>query len=120
MPTRSKRFWFVCPRDGRRCSVLYLLPGWTEFASLPRRVSYRTQRLTPRDRLLERSQRINMALGGSGSIFDGFPPKPKWMRWRTYDRKRAQAEAASRAALTFQAAQIDKWSPGWRERAGLA
>ena len=98
-PRGGLRFWMVCPRDGRLCSALYLLPGWTEFASLPRRVSYRTQRLTPRDRLLDRSQRINMAMGGSGSIFDEFPEKPKWMRWATYARKRADAERAGQASL---------------------
>ena len=31
---------------------------------------------------------LNLQLGGEGwSTWDRPPAKPKWMRWRTYDRK---------------------------------
>jgi hypothetical protein len=34
-----------------------------------------------------------MQVSGEGGIGD-YIPKPKWMRWRTYERKTARIEAA--------------------------
>ena len=35
-------------------------------------------------RIVRLRERIGQAPGGS--IVGGLPPKPKWMRWRTYER----------------------------------
>lgn len=119
-PHGGLRWWFVCPRTQNLCTVLHCPPGATAFAGrLAWRMSYLSQRRSHQDRPLEKARGIRMALGGGPSMLEPFPDKPKWMRWATYDRKQAQADVAGRAALAFQAAQIDKWSPGWRERAGL-
>jgi hypothetical protein len=37
-------------------------------------------------RVQRQATKIYRALGGDGNWLDGPPPKPKWMRWRTYDR----------------------------------
>jgi len=43
-----------------------------------------------------------MKLGGSGSLADDFPDKPKGMHWRTFNRQLARfQEAESRAIPPF-------------------
>ena len=49
-----------------------------------RNLAYGTQRETTGYRDLYRAQRIRMKLGGSGSLGDPFPPRPKGMHERTY------------------------------------
>ena len=50
------------------------------------RLAYRSQREAPHDRALRRAFKLRGKLGADGGIGD-YVPKPKWMRWRTYDRK---------------------------------
>jgi hypothetical protein len=60
-----------------------------------RQVAYGSQFETPRDRALSAAQAIRCKLGGKDYIsIDGdMPPKPKWMRWRTYERITQRCEA---------------------------
>ena len=53
-----------------------------------RQVAYGSQFETPRGRALLAAQAIRCKLGGKDyiSIDDDMPPKPKWMRWNTYER----------------------------------
>jgi hypothetical protein len=44
---------------------------------------------TPYDRALRRAFKLQGRLGADRGIGDHIP-KPKWMRWRTYDRKLEQ------------------------------
>ena len=93
------QWYFVCPTTARLASVLWLPPGASRFASRQtwgRRVAYGSQFQTSHDRALTRAQDIRMRLGGRAyaSLIDGLtPPKPKGMRWRTYDRHIAKSEA---------------------------
>ncbi len=79
--------WFaICPATGKRAAKLYSLGG-AGFHSRHRygRVAYRTQRaaraidctLMRRDRILTRDLK---------STDPDYVPKPKWMRWKTYER----------------------------------
>lgn len=90
--------WFaICPATGRRAAKLYSLGG-AGFHSRHRygRVAYRTQRapsaidrtLMRRDRILTRDLK---------SDDPAYAPKPKWMRWKTYDRLTAQLWQAEEA-----------------------
>ena len=45
-------------------------------------------------RALGRAQAIRMKLGGSPSLIEDFPLKPKGMQWRTYERLKRQAADA--------------------------
>jgi hypothetical protein len=47
---------------------------------------------TPTRRALDEA--LLCKLGGSMNLFEPIPAKPKWMRWRTYDRHIARIEAA--------------------------
>lgn len=87
--------WFArCPVTGRRAAKLYSLGG-AGFHARARYgcVAYRTQRApTAFDRVLMRRDRILFQrLNGDDP---DFVPKPKWMRWKTYDRLMAQLSAA--------------------------
>jgi hypothetical protein len=51
-------------------------------------VAYSSQFQTRYDRALRAAQSLRIKLGGPDwAGFNGDdPPKPKWMRWKTYDR----------------------------------
>jgi hypothetical protein len=51
-------------------------------------LGYACQRDDRFGRLQRRAAKLNRQLGGEGwSSWEDPPSKPKWMRWRTYDRK---------------------------------
>jgi hypothetical protein len=73
---------------------LYLPSGAFTFASRQAyRLAYRSQRETPYDRALRRGFKLRGKLGADGGMGD-YVPKPKWMRWPTYDRKLEEVFAA--------------------------
>lgn len=86
-PFGGRRWWWICPRTGRRVVKLYLPSGAFTFASRQaHRLAYKSQRETNYDRALRRAFKLRGRLGADGGIGD-YVPKPKWMRLRTYDRK---------------------------------
>jgi hypothetical protein len=98
------QWYFLCPVKRWPCSVLWRPPGARFFASreaFGRQVAYGSQFESARDRALTKAQRIRQRLGGrewlSGS--EGFPPKPKGMHWKTYNRLREQCDARQNFAL---------------------
>ena len=101
----GRRWWFRCPRTGRKVTQLYLPNGgWCFWSRQAYRLGYACQREVPHDRLLRRAQKLHLALGGDGAV-DFLPLKPKWMRWRTYERQVAAIEAlVDRADAAFFAA----------------
>lgn len=121
-PFGGRRWWFLCPVTGSRAAVLYMPTGRTRFASQAALGgSYRTQRISPRDRAMEAAQDIRMAMGADGNLFNAFPPKPPRMHWSTYERKRERAERARDKSLAALAALLDRTRPAWRSSAaGIA
>ena len=93
-PFGGRRWWFVCPKTGRRVAKLYMPAGAVTFASrYAYRMAYSSQRLSRHDRALNRAFRLRKCLGSDGGI--GAPiDKPKGMRWRTFDRLMGQLAAA--------------------------
>ena len=81
--------------------------GWCFWSPQAYGLGYACQRAAPHDRLLRRAQKLHLALGGDGAV--DFPPlKPKWMRWRTYERRVAAIEAVvERADAAFSAFMTD-------------
>jgi hypothetical protein len=90
----GERAWFICPARGcgRRVAILY---GGAIFACRQcHQLAYDTQNQTVHSRALGCAQTIRMKLGGSPSLIEDFPLKPKGMQWRTYERlKRRAADA---------------------------
>jgi hypothetical protein len=92
------RYWFACPRCGRRRRVLYSYPrpGRHRFAC--RRchgLRYYSHRESREDRLCRRAKKLWTRAGSE----DGSEPwqKPKWMRWETFSRLVLAGRAAQEA-----------------------
>lgn len=86
----GKRWWMLCPVNGRRVGKLYLPPGGDIFASRKAwRLGYQCQRDAARDRPFERLFRLQKKLGCTHGweqpIF-----KPKGMWERTWQRHLAE------------------------------
>jgi hypothetical protein len=87
------RQWFLlCPHTNRRAMVLWIPPGARSFACRQRwgrQVAYASQFLDRGNRAHRGQAKIKSCLCSIGH-FDpvewDLPPKPKWMRWRTYNR----------------------------------
>ncbi len=91
----GRRWWFRCPATGRRCAKLHLPIGQRIFASrMAHDLGYQSHRVQTYDRALDRAQDIRMRLGGSPSLTEPFPERPKNMWWRTFWRLKESAHAA--------------------------
>lgn len=87
-PFGGSRAWFLCPSCDRRCAVLYPVQCRACLG-----LGYASERLSPADRATLQSQRHRRRLGqDGGSIAAPLPSKPKWMRWHTYLRMRAECK----------------------------
>ena len=84
------QWYFVCPVMNRYASVLWMPPGAKHFCSRQawdNRVAYASQCQTPFDRACRGQAKITAKLIGEHDPDEwDLPPKPKWMRWRTYNR----------------------------------
>jgi hypothetical protein len=107
-PFGGRRWWFICPRTGRRAAKLHLPNGAFTFASRQAyRLAYACQREPAHDRALRSAFKLRAKLGGDGGIGDYFP-KPKWMRWRTYDRAMARIDKAEEVVEAHTAFLLDR------------
>jgi hypothetical protein len=86
-PFGGVRWWFQCPRTGARACKLYLPRGGHQFwCRRAYRLAYACQRETSDTRLHRAIGKVHRKLGRKGGAWDDLPDKPKWMRWRTYER----------------------------------
>jgi hypothetical protein len=86
----GRQWFFLCPYLNRRATVLWMPPGARAFACRQRwgrQVVYASDLLDRDNRAQQGQAKIRARLCAAGG-FDpdewDFPPKPKWMRWRTY------------------------------------
>jgi hypothetical protein len=110
----GRRWWFQCPRTGRRTTKLFLPNGgWHFWSRQAYGLGYACQREDRFGRLQRRAAMLNRQLGGEGwGSWDTPPTKPKWTRWRTYERKYERWERAVDKAgeeFTIRAAHLLKW-----------
>lgn len=86
-PFGGAQTYFECGPCMRRVCILYRLGG-TWACQRCHKLTHWTQAITARQRRVRRIVRLRERIGQApgGSIVGGLPPKPKWMRWRTYDR----------------------------------
>jgi hypothetical protein len=101
------RYWFLCPVTGERTRCLYLPRDADAFASRAvRGLSYRSQSESAFWRGVRQAQKIRVNLGGDPSIYSPFPPRPRGMHKRRYERLKREAaeiEASGRALLASRA-----------------
>jgi hypothetical protein len=102
----GSRAWFLCPAVGcgRRVAILY---GGGIFACRHcYQLAYASAREDAGDRAARRADELRARLGWEPSILNGDGDKPKWMRWRTFDRLTAKhdqlvGQSMQAAALKF-------------------
>jgi hypothetical protein len=86
----GERPWFVCPAlgCGRRVAILY---GGGIFACRHcYQLAYPSAREDISDRAARRADRLRARLDWKPGILNGAGTKPKWMRWRTFERLAAE------------------------------
>jgi hypothetical protein len=106
-PFGGRRWWFTCPQTGVRVGKLYLPNGAFTFASRQAyRLAYACQREQSHDRASRRAFKLRGKLGAEGGIGD-FIPKPKWMRWPTYERKLEEVFAAEEVVDAYLGAALE-------------
>jgi hypothetical protein len=100
----GRRQWLQCLSCRKGCRVLF---GGSYFRcrrchGLKYEAQYEPRWLSG----TSRAQKIRERYGGSGSLDEPFPEKPKGMHWRTYDRLTAQDE---RLTAIWARGMIDKF-----------
>ncbi len=92
------KWWFICPlvvnnrACGRRVRKLFMPPGGSFYGCRHcYELRYRSRSADRKHRVLAKTQTLRMRLGGTESIIDALPAKPKRMRWRTYLLMRERA-----------------------------
>jgi hypothetical protein len=86
----GKQWYFRCPVTSSKCSVVWMPPGANRFCSRQawgKQVAYSTQFESKFDRAISARQKVKSRLIADLDPRDWeLPPKPKWMRWDTYER----------------------------------
>jgi hypothetical protein len=86
----GRQWYFMCPVMNRRASVLWMPPGARRFSSRQAwggSVAY-TSQFADRDNRahIGKAKIKSRLIAGLDPDEWDLPPKPKWMRWRTYNR----------------------------------
>lgn len=88
------QWYFMCPTLNHPVSVLWMPPGARTFRSRQawgRQVAYVSQFVGETDRIWRAKGRIKAKLIADLDPDEwDLPPKPKWVRWRTYQRYEAR------------------------------
>ena len=117
-PFGGHRWYIICPTTGSRCQCLYLPRGATHFRSrlgFRCRLQYHSQQQNLPTRLMESGRGIAAKVLGAGprawreKYRDwNFPPKPPWMRWKTYNREFARWQSYEDRGLASLVSSILK------------
>lgn len=100
----GRQYYFVCPFTARRCSVLWRFEeGRFACRQAWRNVAYKSQFADATNRCHLMKMKIQRRLSGKDWA-DLLPPKPKRMRWKTYERweKRFDLQDAMLDALLLR------------------
>jgi len=65
---------------------------------------------------MERARKIQVRLGGSPSLFDPFPGKPKGMWWKTYERLFRECAAREATMTRLLMEWLDKQRSSTRQK----
>lgn len=86
----GQQWYFMCPVMRKKCSVVWLPSGANCFCSRQawdKQIAYSTQFEFTFDRAITAREKVKSRLiDDLNPRHWDLPPKPKWMRWRTYER----------------------------------
>lgn len=85
------RPWFLCPRCGRRCGVLYCQMEFACRSCLNLR--YTSQYESPRERMLRQLLKIRKVIGADMDVYGPLAPPPKGMSERKWQKLCDEHEA---------------------------
>ena len=109
-PIGGMREWFECPRCRRACRVLY---GRAAFrCRLCASLIYASQAEHASGRARLGAQKLRMRLGGSPSLADPFPPKPRSMHWKTYRKMQQRHDRLTGLAFAQLSAKLENQPKG--------
>jgi hypothetical protein len=100
------RVWFICPSCKKRRTMLFRGQYFRCRECLG--LTYASLHEDKAERPLNRLMRQRWKLGGSGALFDEFPPRPKGMRWENYYQKREEQLQQLRSSLDVWHASMDQ------------
>lgn len=103
----SGRQWFCCPGCQRACRVVYAKARFRCRLCI-RNGIYSSQAESKRWRLVQRAQRLQMRVGGSGNLSKPFPRKPRTMHWSKYRKLEARYNAMTGRALGGMQEIVDR------------
>jgi hypothetical protein len=95
----GSRAWFICPAVGCGWRVAILYGGGIFACRRCYRLAYASSREDVGDRAARRADRLRARLGWEPGILNGEGGKPKWMRWRTFERLAAKHDALVRRSV---------------------
>jgi hypothetical protein len=99
----GRREWFKCPACGGRARILY----GPAFACRPcQRLNHPSTRQHSRDRAITRAVQLRRSLGGSGSLLEPFPRRPKGIKRKTWWRLFAKADRDEQRGIVGMAAAV--------------
>ena len=108
----GRQWYFSCPVKDRLVSVLWKPNGANRFCSRQawgRQVAYQSQFNDATNRAHAGKVRIKMRLIGDLEPDEwDLPPKPKWMRWATYNRQIARYDELLDNGLAVFAAKLGR------------
>lgn len=104
------RPWFRCPRCGRSVAVLF---GAALFLCRKcHNLAYRSQSESHADRCYRRANKLRARLGGEPGALS-LLPKPKWMRWATYDRMEQEIRVLETSGLLAAMLRFPELAKFW-------
>lgn len=105
----GERYWWLCPKCGRRCAILYNLGLRFECRKCCE-LTYTTAQCSRWIRSMRKTaalhRRIGVEKGADGALY---AVKPKGMHWRTFERLVAEYRGANAAASAAAAPMFDRW-----------
>lgn len=113
----GRRAWFICPARGcgQRVAILY---GGAIFACRHcYQLAYASSREDAGGRATRRADTLRARLGWEPGILNGEGDKPKWMRWRTFERLTAEHDALVSESLGGMARRFGLLN-GWLHASG--
>ena len=102
----GKRYWWECPKCGRRVAVLYCAGYYVCRHCLG--AKYQTQHLQPIDRQFKRIAVLRERLGWYGGLAHGIGEKPKGMHQETFNKLWLEYHKTADKVLKMTLEQLPK------------